>query len=141
MGNIIALDSTLFIQLANFLITVVVLNILLIRPVRRKIAERAELTAGCVAEIEGFNTEAEARLAGYENAQAEARLQAFAARESLKAEGRARELEILGAAQAEARDFLLASREEIGRQSQEALRALEDRVQVFAAAAAAKMLG
>ena len=63
MGNIINLDSTFFFQLANFLITIVVLNILLIRPVRRQIAERADLTAGYLAQIERFNGEAEARLA------------------------------------------------------------------------------
>jgi F-type H+-transporting ATPase subunit b len=141
MGNIISLDSTVFIQLANFLITIVVLNILLIRPVRRQIAERAGLTAGYVAEIERFNGEAEARLSAYESAQAEARSQAVALREKLKADGRAREREILDAAQAEARAFLLASREDVARQSKAAMQTMGKQVDAFAAGAAAKILG
>jgi F-type H+-transporting ATPase subunit b len=140
MGNIISLDITVFIQLANFLITIVVLNILLIRPVRRQIAERAELTAGYVAEIERFNKEAEDRLSAYEGAQAEARARAVAARERLKAEGRAGELEILGRAQAEARDFLLSSREDVARQSKAAMQTLEKQVSAFAAGAVARIL-
>jgi F-type H+-transporting ATPase subunit b len=141
MGNIIDLDITVFIQLANFLITIVVLNILLIRPVRRHLAARAELTAGYAAEIERFRGEAQTRLNAYESALAEARAQAGAARERLKAEGRAREQEILGAAQVEARSFLLASKEEAARQSKTAMRTLMDRVDVFAAGAVAKILG
>jgi F-type H+-transporting ATPase subunit b len=141
MGNIINLDITFFFQLANFLITLVVLNILLIRPVRRQIAERTDLTAGYLAEIERFNREAEAKLAACESAQAEARARAVAAREQLKAEGRAREQEILGAAQEEARGFLRASKEDVARQSKAALQSLRGRVEAFAAGAAARILG
>jgi F-type H+-transporting ATPase subunit b len=141
MGNIINLDSTFFFQLANFLITLVVLNILLIRPVRRQIAARADLTAGYLAEIERFNGEAEARLAACESAQAEARAQAVIVRERLKAEGRAREQEILGAAQEEARSFLLASKEDVARQSKAAMRSLREQVDAFAAGAAVRILG
>ena len=62
-------------------------------------------------------------------------------REKLKAEGRAREQEILGAAQEEARSFLLASKEEVARQSKAVLRSLQGQVDVFAAGAAARILG
>ncbi|MDR2161187.1 MAG: ATP synthase F0 subunit B [Desulfovibrio sp.] len=141
MGNIISLDETFFFQLANFLITIVVLNFLLIRPVRRQIAERAALTAGQAADIERLAAEAQARLAAHESALAEARARAFALREEMKTQGRSREQDILEAAQAEARDFLDASREEVDRQSREAMQTLLAQVDVFAARAAAKLLG
>ena len=80
MGNIIAVDETVFIQLANFLITVVVLNYLLIKPIRKQISIRREFALAQTSAIAAFSSDADAKIAAYESALSEARAAAAAAR-------------------------------------------------------------
>ena len=72
MGNMIDLDVTIFVQLANFLITLVVLNYLLIKPVRDQIAARSALTSGYASDIERFTSQAEEKLSDSQTALQEA---------------------------------------------------------------------
>ena len=60
------LNITMLFQLANFLITLFVLNRLLIRPVRGIIAERKALMANLTGEAESFESKAQSRLDNYE---------------------------------------------------------------------------
>ena len=139
MGNIIAVDETIFIQLANFLITVVVLNYLLIKPVRRQIAARREFALAHTSAIEAFSSEADAKITAYESALSEARAAAAAAREQLKNEGHVKEQEILGAAQTNAQNFLRASREDVSRETKAAMNTLMGQIDGYAAKAASKI--
>ena len=139
MGNIIAVDVTIFIQLANFLITVVVLNFLLIKPVRKQIASRREFALAHTDAIDAFTSDADTKIAAYESALAEARGTAAAAREQLKSEGHAKEQEILGAAQTDAQAFLRSSREEVSRETKAAMKTLTGQIDGFAAKAASKI--
>jgi len=141
MDNMIDLDATVFIQMANFLITLVVLNYLLIKPIREQIAARSALTSGYAADIENFSSKASERLSGYESALADARAQADQLRETMKAEGAAKEQEILHNAQAEAQSYLQASRVETAKAAQAAMTALLSQVNGFASKAASKILG
>lgn len=141
MDNMIDLDVTLFVQLANFLITLVVLNYLLIKPVRQQIASRNALTSGYTADIEKFSSAASERLSGYEAVLAEARTQAAQAREAIKAQGAAQEQEIIRAAHAEAQTYLHSSRDETAREAREAMKVLLSQVNDLAAKAMSKILG
>jgi F-type H+-transporting ATPase subunit b len=141
MDNMISLDVTMFIQMVNFLITLVVLNYLLITPVREKIAERKALTSGYAGDIEKFTSAATEKLSKYEAALAEARTQAGQAREALKAQGAAREQEMLHAAHAEASAYLQSSREETAKETQAAMKTLLSQVNDLAAKAMSKILG
>ena len=51
------LNITLWIQLANFLVTLVVLNYLLISPIRKIIRKRKDNVEGLIGEIEAFTAE------------------------------------------------------------------------------------
>ncbi|MDL2316407.1 ATP synthase F0 subunit B [Desulfovibrio sp. OttesenSCG-928-A18] len=141
MGNIIALDSTLFIQMVNFLITIVVLNFLLIKPIREQIAARSSFTASYTADIEKFNSEASEKIAAYQAALAEARNQASLSREAIKAEGAAKEQELIQSAHADAQKFLSEAKADTARQVKEATKALNAQINGFAAKALAKILG
>ncbi len=141
MGNMIALDTTLWIQLVNFLITIVVLNYLLIKPVRAHIAARKALTAGYAADVEKFTAEANQKLASYETSLSHARTEASVDRDALKAEGHSREQALLQAAQAEAQSFLTAHRAQVAKDAKTAGKALLSQVDSFAAKAMTKILG
>ena len=141
MGNMINLDLTLWIQLANFLITIVVLNYLLIKPVREQIAARSALTSGYTAEIEKFAAEASNKLSGYEASLSQARAEASLARESIKAQGQAKEQELLQSAHSEAQAFLHSSREQVAKEAKAAMDILLSQVNGYAATAVSKILG
>jgi F-type H+-transporting ATPase subunit b len=61
----IDLDITFFIQLVNFLVTLVVLNLILIRPIRDVIRRRSEAMAARIGSIEQFTRTAEGKMADY----------------------------------------------------------------------------
>ena len=141
MDNMISLDSTLFIQMANFLITLVVLNFLLIKPVRQQIAARSALTSGYLSDIEKFNAEAAAKVSAYEASLADARAKASLARDGLKAEGLAQEQSMLQSAHAEAQAYLQASKKQVAADAKAAMNTLLSQVNVYAAKAVDKILG
>ena len=141
MDNMISLDSTLFIQMANFLITLVVLNFLLIKPVRQQIAARSALTSGYLSDIEKFNAEAAAKVSAYETSLADARAKASLARDGLKAEWQAQEQSMLQSAHAEAQAYLQASKKQVAADAKAAMNTLLSQVNVYAAKAVDKILG
>ncbi|MDR1947077.1 MAG: hypothetical protein LBQ51_07920 [Desulfovibrio sp.] len=140
MDNMISLDHSIFIQLANFLVTVVVLNYLLVRPVRRQLAERKNLTEKFVSEAKGFADRAAEKLSGYEAALAEARAEAIRAREKVKAEGEALEREMIKTANDTAAGFLLSSRRVCASESKAAADTLLAGADRFASLAVQKIL-
>lgn len=141
MGNMIDLNFTLVIQLVNFLITLVVLNFILIRPVRDQIAARSALTSGYISDIEKFSSEASTKVSSYEAALADARSKASLARDALKSEGQAQEQAMLQVAHAETQAFLQSSKDKTAAEANAAKKALLSQVDDYAAKAVAKILG
>ena len=107
----IDLDSSIYIQFINFVITLVVLNFILIRPVREIIRKRAEKMSGLLAGAEDFTARAEEKLAGYQKSLDEARAAGTEARNALREQGVAKEKEILEAAGAEAAATLTGAKD------------------------------
>jgi F-type H+-transporting ATPase subunit b len=134
-------DSTIFIQAANFIITVFVLNVLLIKPVREIIKKRKGLMADQLAKIEGFNSDAEKKVADYEAQLSEARKEANDIRTSMKDEATAEEQTLLAAAGQEASGTIQAARAEIEAEVKGAMDQLTKDVDKFAEAATGKILG
>ena len=141
MDNMITLDHTLLIQLVNFLIAIVVLNYLLIKPVRNQIAARNAITSGYADSIDKFTNDASEKLSEYERSLTEARVEASLAREARKAEGSAREQDLIRSAQAEAQAYLHSSREQTAKDAKAAMDSLMSQVNDFAAKAMTKILG
>ncbi|TVM17582.1 hypothetical protein DPQ33_08005 [Oceanidesulfovibrio indonesiensis] len=137
----IDLDITVVVQLINFLITLVVLNYLLVKPIRAKMKERADSIDAMTAEVEKFNEQAENKLQNYEEALAEARKAGTGERIKMKEAGEAEQDSILAAAQETAQDDLTKARSEIESQTKVALEKLRSQVDAMAAKAADKVLG
>lgn len=137
----IDINITAAIQLVNFLVTLVALNYLLIRPVRDMIRKRAELTAGLGREIDGFVEEAQTRLANYEAALTAARNEAVALRKEARAAAEAEEKAILARAGKEAQAAVQAGQAAVRAEADAAYAALREKVPAYADAALAKLLG
>ena len=141
MEDMIKLDSTIVIQLINFIVTIVFLNYLLIKPVREQIGTRNKLIEGYANEIATFTESASQKIASYEAALTQARSNAIQAREAVKAEAVTEEHKIIAKAQAEAQAFIAQSRERVAKESQQATQVLLSRVDDFAAKAMNKIFG
>jgi F-type H+-transporting ATPase subunit b len=137
----IDIDFTFFIQLVNFLFTLVGLNFLLIRPIRDKIQERNSLMAAQVGKIEGFNSSAEEKLKSYQAAIDAARQEGLEMRKKMRADGAGEEQQIMSAAGKEVAASLKAAHDEIAAQVAGAKQALASEVEKFAQKATAKILG
>lgn len=134
-------DKTFFIQAVNFLVTVGVLNVLLIKPIREIIKKRKELMTEQMEKIEGFNSNAEKKVADYESQLTAARKEANDIRSSMKDEGTVEEQKLMSAAGEEASSTIQAARAEIKSQVKGAMDQLTKDVDKFAEAATGKILG
>ena len=137
----IDLNITFFFQLVNFLVTLVVLNAILIRPVRGTIRQRRDKMPGLLGESEQYAGQADTKLKNYEATLVKARAEATAERDKARAEGVAREQVILADAGRQAQDYLVKSRQEVAAQVKTAMDALKGQVDALAAKATAKVLG
>ena len=137
----IDIDVTFFFQLVNFLITLVVLNFLLVKPIRGIIQKRKEHMDAVLVESENFATQAEDKLKNYEAALSEARTAGTEERMKMKDEGVAEEQAIVGAATAEAQEVLQNARKDVADQVKAAMDSLKGQVDTFADKAVGKVLG
>ena len=126
------LNITLWIQLANFLVTLVVLNYLLISPIRKIIRKRKDNVEGLIGEIEAFTAEKQQLLDEYESELRKAREAAAIYRKDGKVMG---ELE-------RARIFDAASKTQAAVRADAGVtrRALQAKMHEFTEAAMAKLL-
>ena len=137
----IDLNITLWFQLVNFLVTLVVLNYLLIAPIRNIIRQRKERMEGLTGSIDAFADEGRKLLEGYEAELAKARAEANLSRKQAKADAEAEERSLLAAASKDAQASLQAAQAEVRAEADTARQNLRAEMQVFSDAAVAKILG
>ena len=106
------LNITMLFQLANFLITLFVLNLLLIRPIRKIIRDRKALMDNLSGEAESF----------------EARQDATAARESGRQAGQKEQQALVEAAQKEAQGILGEARKKLNAEAESSLAELRSQI-------------
>ena len=135
------INITLLIQLVNFLVTLIVLNFLLIKPIRDIVKKRRDLAAGMLTDSEDFISDAAVKLENYNAALTKAKEEAVAAREAYKNEATAKESNILEAARADAQAFLQSSREETKTAMAETLESLVQRIPELSRLVVDQMLG
>ena len=136
----IDLDSSIYIQFINFVITLVVLNFILIRPVREIIRKRAEKMSGLLAGAEDFTARAEEKLAGYQKSLDEARAAGTEARNALREQGVSKEKEIMEAAGTEAATTLAEAKDRAAKEASAARDGLKAQVGSLAQKVADKIL-
>lgn len=135
------LNITFLFQLVNFLVALIVLNILLIGPVREIIKKRNGIMDDMAAKADAFNAEADEKLKTYEAALALARKQAGLTREEGRQLGLDEQQSIVGEAQQSARQLLAENRSALRNQAEAALNELRNGISDFSAKVGDRLLG
>ncbi|MBU1249159.1 MAG: ATP synthase F0 subunit B [Proteobacteria bacterium] len=133
-------DQSIAYQFVLFIVTWIMLNVLLIKPIRGVIQKRKELMAEQSGKIEKFSAEAEAKIKDYEAVLAETRKAGNVIRAEYKDQGSTKEHELMAAAGAEASQTLKEARTVLDADVNSALDALKKDVSTFAVKAADKVL-
>ncbi len=135
------LDYTLFIQMVNFIVLVVLFNALILKPILNIFDERKGKVEGAMDEARRLTEEAERLMKEYEEKIAEARQQAL----RLVNEGRLQAVEgqkeALAKAREDAEGQLKQIKERIERERGEASMVLERFAQVLSISIAERLLG
>ncbi|MBW2475607.1 MAG: ATP synthase F0 subunit B [Deltaproteobacteria bacterium] len=137
----IKLDWTLFLQFANFMILMVVLNALLFKPLRAALQARREAIESSKAKVHDIDEQVQAQIARYEAQLQDARLQGAQERATLRKAGQEEEARILGAANQTAAEKLQTIKEQIQEEAGTARQALRDETEDLAREIAGKVLG
>lgn len=136
----ISLDITFFIQLVNFLISLFIINVLIIRPIRSNMARRKAMIDADTESAESFAKKMNAQYAEYEERIAKVRSQIAEQRESVKTSAEESARTALSKANDEARAIRQESAQKIQKESKEALESLQADVSSYSKEALAKIL-
>lgn len=136
----IDLDITAVIQFINFLITLVLLNFLLITPIRKIIEKRKEAMASLQGVAYKNNETADGKLENYNKTLAEVREKAAAQREALRNEALQHERELTEGTMADAQARIQKTRAEISSEVDLVMAELKAGVPALAKQAASKIM-
>jgi F-type H+-transporting ATPase subunit b len=135
------INLTIIIQFVNFAVTLVVLNVLLIRPIRGIVKKRRDLASGMIGDTKTFIDDAREKLSSYEAALAKARAEAAAVRGEAKRQAALQEADMLRKAQAEAQEYLKHSRDETRKAVEKTMADMQKRTPDLARLAVSRLLG
>lgn len=134
-------NATLFIQFANFIILIFILNYLLFRPLRRVLQQRREEVDGAHARADSLDKEIAARTAEYETRMAEARLKGSEEKSLLRSAALEEEKKLLEEAQEMASQKRAEVRKQIGKEMVDARKVLKNEADTLGQEVASKVLG
>lgn len=137
----IKLDWTLFLQFANFMILMAVLNVLLFKPLRAALKARKAIIEGSRAKVQDIDEQVQAQVARYEAQLQEARFQGGQARAALRKVAQEEESRILGEANQASAVKLQAIKEQIQTEAGVVRQALRNETETLAKEIAGKVLG
>ncbi len=137
----INVDVTLFIQMANFLLLLVLMNLVLYRPIRRLVAQRNELVSKQRAGIDKAESEAQKALREFEERLKAARAAGREKIQELKEAAYRTEKNLLGQAAEEAAKEVQAVRERIQKEIGQVRAQLQAQIQEFSKEMAQRILG
>jgi F-type H+-transporting ATPase subunit b len=134
-------DSTVIIQIANFLFLLFVLNLVFYRPIRRILGRRSEEVRGLQESIGDFREKSDQYSKDLEESYEGARSEGFKEKDKLKQAGAKVEKEILNAAISSAEAKIGKAKEEIDRSITGVRQSLEKELNMFSKELAEKILG
>lgn len=137
----IELNMAFVIQIINFGILAIALNIVLYRPIRRVMAERREAIESSRARAESVDREVREQMARYEAKLQDARTEAAQRRNEAVRQAQAEEAALLEKARNDAAASLVGIRESVARESAEAGALLRKQAQALAGDVCEKILG
>ena len=134
-------DWTLFVQIANFILLIFVLNAILYKPIRQMLIERKKKIQGYKEGIDGLQRDASESEQSFQAGISEARVQGVQEKEALKQTGHEEEKRLVDEINRKAQAELEAVRAQIAKDAQDARRGLEKEIQVFSGTIVEKILG
>jgi len=135
------LNKWFFVQLANFLVLIFLLNVLLFRPLFNLFKERKENIEGAIDEAKRLNEKKDEELARFNRELADAREKAKDFYNSLRQEGLLKQKEMIAQAQEEALKEIEAAQAEIRRETERVRKMLGDDVRRFSEEIVEKLVG
>lgn len=136
----ISLDVTFFIQLVNFLISLVIINALIIKPIRSNMARRKSMIDSDMQSAEKLAQCMETQNKQYEDRISAVRAEIAKERDAYKNDAEALARSAINAANDEARAIRQESAQKVQNESKEALAGLQDKVASYSKEALAKIL-
>jgi len=135
------INITVLIQTLNFFIAVIVLNCLLIRPVREIIRQRKAKMDDMLASAETFTRSADEQLAAYQDSLNHARQAAVQARAGARADALNEQQALVAEAGKRAQEQFARAKESLLKEMQGARASLAKQVKPLAAKAVDRILG
>lgn len=137
----INLDLAFVIQLINFLVLVLILNIFLFKPIRKVLADRNGELAAAKAKAEAVDKDVQEKMAEYESRLRAVKGEAGNERTTLIKEAQAEEAAVLEKARKEAAESLAAIKERIAREAADAKVLLQEQARTLSLEICEKVLG
>ncbi|MDD2556929.1 MAG: ATP synthase F0 subunit B [Desulfuromonadaceae bacterium] len=137
----ISIDWTFLVQFTNFVVLMVILNVLLYRPLRNVMAQRKEGIEAKHQRARDLEVSINEKMERYEKSLHAAKVDAGQAATLIRKEAAKREATILGSARMEASGHLDLIKAQVAKQAEAARSGLKNETQVLAAAIAGKVLG
>lgn len=137
----VSLNSTVFIQIINFLFLIWALNTVLYNPIRRILSQRNEKITGLEKGIDKSENDALEKDLALKSGIKQARENGLKEKEALENEARAEEVKIIEKINEKARADLAEIREKIVKEAEEARLALLKEVDGFAEEISRRILG
>jgi F-type H+-transporting ATPase subunit b len=134
-------DWTLWVQIANFLLIVWVLNIVLFRPIRNILIQRKEKITRLEQNIETSDQEAKDKNETFDSGIRDARAKGISEKSALLNEASEEEKEIVDKINQKAQADLAEVREKIARDAEAVRASLQKEIDTFANAIGEKILG
>lgn len=137
----IKLDYSLLIQIINFLVLMITLNIILYRPIRNMIKERKQKFFGFESEISSLTGQADERAGEIESRLAEAKREGFLKKDEITGVGLEEEKAMLAEANSRAEAERQKMQDQITLEIAAARESLKADLEVFSRELAQKVLG
>jgi F-type H+-transporting ATPase subunit b len=138
---VIEINWTIGLQFLNFLVLMLLLNVLLFRPLRGVLEKRKATVDGGHARARELKEQIDEKMARYQDQLQQAKLKGNEEKAALRSAAAKEEAEILGAAREVASGRLQAIREQVQTEAAQAGKELRTQTSALAAQVASKVLG
>jgi len=137
----IDLNYTVWIQMANFLVLIVILNFLLYKPVLKIIEKRNQKIEASKEQVRSLEETIEQKMAAYEEKVRQARTEALLQKEAVKEAGTEQGKEIIGTVREEISRKLEDFKVRLQKETDEARVSLREQTRAIAGEISEKVLG
>ena len=137
----INVDGSVFIQIANFIFLIWVMNMILYKPIRKALLQRKEKVSGLERSIADFNTQALEKENAFASGIKEARANGLKEKQALIQSGSDEEKIIVENINKKAQAELVKSREKIAKDAESVRISLQKELDTFVNAIGQKILG